>query len=160
VNSAVFAGILVMALAANEVVARRPPRSLHGWFVALLASVVLLWAVPPSLLGGFDLVTRGLAGGLVTGLPVAFAGVVVSTFLARSRNPAASLGSNLLGSVVGGCLEYFSMVVGLGALALLALVLYLTAQLFALRRGSAVPPSVSPSPSEPSSGATPSLDAI
>lgn len=142
VNSAVFAGILVMALAANEVVARWPPRRLHGWFAALLGSVVLLWAVPPSLLGSFDLVTRGLAGGLVNGLPVAFAGVVVSTLLARSPNPAASLGSNLLGSVVGGCLEYLSMVVGLGALALLALVLYLAALLFAFRRGVAdAPPS-------------------
>ncbi|MET0553295.1 MAG: hypothetical protein ABW221_09670 [Vicinamibacteria bacterium] len=146
VNSAVFAGILVMALAANELVARRPQRSLHGWFAALLASVVLLWAVPPSLLGGFDLVTRGLAGGLVNGLPVAFAGVVVSTLLARSRNPAAALGSNLLGSVVGGCLEYFSMVVGLGALALLALALYLAAQLFALRRDSTLPRGLDPSP--------------
>jgi SAM-dependent methyltransferase len=140
VNSAVFAGILLMALAANEVVARRPPRRLHGWFAALLVSVVLLWAVPPSLLGSFDLATRGLAGGLVNGLPIAFAGVVVSTLLARSRNPAASLGSNLLGSVVGGCLEYLSMMVGLGALALLALVLYLIAMLYALRRGVADAP--------------------
>jgi SAM-dependent methyltransferase len=147
VNSAVFAGILVMALAANEVVARRPPRSVQPWFAALFLSVLLLWALPPSVLGRLDLVSRGVAGGLVNGLPVAFAGVVVSTLLARSRNPAASLGSNLLGSVVGGCLEYFSMVVGLGALALLALVLYLTALLFALRRGAgAAPASAGPVP--------------
>lgn len=58
--------------------------------------------------------------------------------LARSPNPTASLGSNLLGAVVGGCLEYLSMVVGLGALALLAFALYLVALLILQRRGSPV----------------------
>lgn len=41
--------------------------------------------------------------------------------------PAASLASNLLGSVLGGCLEYLSMLTGLRFLALLALALYLGA---------------------------------
>ena len=80
--------------------------------------------------------------------PVAFAGVIVSIRLARSRNAAASLGSNLLGSVVGGCLEYLSMVAGLRALALLALALYLAAFLAAQRQGAtgaAVPVEAAPS---------------
>ncbi len=118
--------------------------------MGLLASVVLLWAIPPSALTALPLVSRGVLGGLINGLPVGFAGVIVSILLARSRNAAASLGSNLLGSVVGGCLEYLSMVAGLRALALLALALYLGAFLVALRRGAlgaAVPGEASPSPS-------------
>ena len=134
VNSAVFSGVLVMALVANEAVCRFRPTRLRIWFAGLLASVVLLWAIPPSMLTGLGVVTRGALGGMINGLPVAFAGVIVSILLARSRNAAASLGSNLLGSVVGGCLEYLSMVTGLRGLALLALALYLAALLVTVRQ--------------------------
>ncbi|MBI2962863.1 MAG: hypothetical protein HYY35_03850 [Deltaproteobacteria bacterium] len=136
VNAAVFCGILAMALAANEIVARLHPTRLGPWFVGLFAAVVLLWAVPPSALSGLPVLPRGLAGGLLNALPVGFSGVIVSMSLARSPNPSASLGSNLLGSVVGGCLEYLSMVIGLRALVLLALALYCGA-LLALRRSAA-----------------------
>ena len=89
--------------------------------------MVLLWSVDIGALNRFPLVARGLMGGTLNALPVAFAGVVVSTLLARSANMAAALGANLLGAVVGGCLEYLSMYAGLRALALLALALYLGA---------------------------------
>jgi SAM-dependent methyltransferase len=135
VNAAVFSGILLMALLANEAVIRLRPTRALPWFLGLLASVVVLWVVPPAALSGLPLVARGIVGGLVNGLPVGFAGVVVSMLLARSRNPAASLGSNLLGAVVGGSLEYLSMLVGLRALAVLAFALYLAALLATARRG-------------------------
>lgn len=130
VNAAVFAGILVMALAANAWVALRPPRSLAGPFVALLASVALLWWFDLDTLNRLPLLARATVAGLLTGLPVAFAGVIVSSLLARSRDLGAALASNLLGSVLGGCLEYGSMLIGLDGLALLALVLYLGALYF------------------------------
>jgi SAM-dependent methyltransferase len=137
VNAAVFAGILLLALLANEVVARTQVRRPHLWFAGLLGSVALVAAVPPAAFGGLGLVSRGVAGGVVNGLPIACAGVLVSTLLARSRNPGASLGSNLLGAVVGGCLEYLSMVFGLRALALLAFAIYLAAAAVVLRRPAA-----------------------
>ena len=61
--------------------------------------------------------------------------MVFSLLLARSADAAAALGSNLLGAVLGGALEYLSMLVGLRALALLALALYLAAWVLA-RRGA------------------------
>lgn len=134
VNASVFAGILAMALVANEAVLRWPPRRARGAIVALLLSVLLLFAVPPAALSGLGVVERGLAAGLLNGLPIACAGVLVSTLLGRARDASAALGSNLLGAVAGGCLEYLSMVAGLRALALLALALYLAAALVALRR--------------------------
>jgi SAM-dependent methyltransferase len=134
VNAVVFAGILVLAFLANEVVARTRVRRQGLWFGGLLASVALVAAVPPAALGGLGLLARGVAGGIVAGLPIACAGVLVSMRLARSRDPAAALGSNLLGAVVGGCLEYLSMVFGLRALALLAFALYLAAAVLVLGR--------------------------
>jgi len=135
VNAAVFAGILAMALVGNEAVIRLRSTQPLPWLLGLLASVALLWALPPSALTGLPIVARGVVGGLINGLPVGFAGVVVSMLLARSKNPTASLGSNLLGAVVGGCLEYLSMVAGLRALALLAFALYGGAFLAAWHRG-------------------------
>jgi hypothetical protein len=126
-----------MALAANLAVDRFGLRSSHGAFLVLLASVVALWAVDVSSLNALPLGARAVAGGLLTGLPVGCAGIVVSTLLARSRNLPAALGANLLGSVLGGCLEYLSMYTGLAALALMALVFYLGVLLIELRRETA-----------------------
>jgi hypothetical protein len=137
VNAVVFGGVLAMALAANLAVDRFGVRSTRLPFAVLLASVLLLWAVNVSSLNALPLAGRAVVGGLLTGLPVGCAGIVVSILLARSRNLPAALAANLLGSVVGGCLEYLSMYTGLSALALLSLGLYLGALLIELRQWSA-----------------------
>jgi len=140
VNAAVFAGVLLMALLANVIVARFRPASALFPFLLLLLSVLLLWSVDIGALNRFPLFVRGLLGGTLNALPVAFAGVVVSTLLARSANMASALGANLLGSVLGGSLEYLSMYAGLRALVLLALAFYLGAlavHLRSLRRAEA-----------------------
>ncbi len=134
VNSAIFGGILLMVLLANLAVERFGFTNPMPWFAGLFAAVLLIWVVDPGSLNSYSLVTRGVIGGLINALPIGFAGVIVSILLARSANATASLGSNLLGSVLGGCLEYLSMTVGLGALALLALAIYLSAFLLAIRR--------------------------
>jgi len=129
VNSAIFSGILIMVLVANLVVLRFRPERTHIWFALLLASTAFLVWFDCAWLNQMSMVARGAVGGLVHALPIGFAGVIVSILLARSPSPPAALGSNLLGAVVGGCLEYFSMVTGLRNLVLLALVLYLVALL-------------------------------
>jgi SAM-dependent methyltransferase len=138
VNSAVFGGILVMVLLANLAVERWRWQNPVPWFLALFAAVVLLWFFPLDWLSTLPLFVRGAVGGLLTGLPVGLAGVIVPILLARSTQPAAALGSNLLGAVLGGCLEYYSMLGGLGSVALIALVLYLVAFLL-VRRMPAAP---------------------
>jgi SAM-dependent methyltransferase len=137
VNSAVFGGILVMVLLANLAVERWRWQDPALWFLALFAAVVLLWCFPLEWLSTLPLFVRGVAGGLLTGLPVGLAGVIVPILLSRSAQPAAALGSNLLGAVLGGCLEYYSMLGGLGSVALIALVLYLLAFLLVRRQPAA-----------------------
>jgi len=134
VNSAIFAGILVMVLLANLAVERWELRSFKPWAVLLFLSVLLLWWADPGQLNALPLLARGAVGGLITGLPIGFAGVIVSILLSRAASPAAALGSNLLGSVFGGCLEYLSMVIGLKALVLLALSIYMLAMFYYQRR--------------------------
>lgn len=127
VNASVFAGILVTAWAANAVVRRRGAWPLPWLFAALAAALVVNYVVRPSMLLPFGLLARGVLGGVLNGLPVGIAGLLFSQLLARSENADAALGSNLLGTVLGGCLEYLSVLVGLRALTLVALALYLTA---------------------------------
>lgn len=125
VNAAIFSGILIMVLVANLVVLRWQWRNPLPWFWGLFAAVALLWVSPGAWLQSLPLLLRGLMGGLVAGFPVGMAGVIVPMLLARSRHPTASLGANLLGAVLGGCLEYYSMFGGLKSTVLLALALYL-----------------------------------
>jgi SAM-dependent methyltransferase len=142
VNSAVFGGVLVMVLLGNLVVQRAAPRALQPWFVALFAAVALLALFPLGWLQALPISLRGAVGGLLTGLPVGIAGVIVPMLLARSKQPAAALGSNLLGAVLGGCLEYYSMFGGMRSTAIMALVLYLLAFLL-VRKRTAEPANVS-----------------
>ncbi len=84
------------------------------------------------------LVTRGIAGGVLNALPVGVAGLAFSQLLARAPRPDAALGSNLLGTVFGGSVEYLSVITGLRALTLIAIALYAAAFLL-VRRGPATP---------------------
>lgn len=127
VNAAIFGGILAMVLLANLAVQRGAWSRLTPWFGALFGAVLLLYFFPVAWLQGQPFLVRGLLAGAITGLPVGIAGVIVPMLLRSSLNPAAALGSNLLGAVLGGCLEYYSMLGGLKTTALMALALYLAA---------------------------------
>ena len=134
VNASIFSGILIMVLLANLVIEHWRWKDPRFFFVALFLAVALLWWFPVGWLQKFDLPVRGLMGGLITGLPVGLAGLIVPMLLKRSVVPAAALGSNLLGAVLGGCLEYYSMLGGLRSTALMALILYLLAFMLVRRQ--------------------------
>jgi SAM-dependent methyltransferase len=133
VNAAVFGGVLLIAFAANWVMQRM--RVLSPVAVTLLfAALAVSYAVTNTLLAGLPLGTARLIGVLTNVLPIGFAGCLFSALLRQSKDPAASLGSNLLGAVAGGIIEYASMVIGLRALTALAAVLYVAAVVFGWRR--------------------------
>lgn len=136
VNAVVFAGILTVALCANLYVQWRPIKDIRIPLVLLFLTLTLNYLVSAELLLGLPVVWRGVVGGILNGVPVGLAGLTFSALFSTAKEPDAALGSNLLGAVVGGCVEYFSMLVGLRSLALLALVLYLGVFLITLRHKS------------------------
>ena len=136
VNLVVFAGILTTVLLANFAVARLGLKDERPWFIPLLLSLLVLWAMPVGALHALPTLARGVLGGLLVGIPIGFAGVIVSARLQKTAKPAASLGSNLLGAVVGGCLEYMSMWTGLRALVLVAGLFYALAMASLLLGGN------------------------
>jgi hypothetical protein len=124
VNALVFIGILLAVYLAIEV-ARRidlgPPWRLY---VALLAALGVAWLVQPNLLLSLPVVPRFVIGIVVAFAPVFLANLV---FARRFRDAAASnlaFATNLLGAMLGGVLEYASLVTGYRALLIVIAVLY------------------------------------
>lgn len=124
VNVLAISGVLMMALAANLLVLKRPGLRLRAVYVLLFASLALAYLLPIRVLGGLPVAIRALGGTTLLSLPLFFAGVIFSESLRRAGEAARPLASNLGGSVVGGVLEYGSLVWGIKSLYLLAAVAY------------------------------------
>jgi hypothetical protein len=122
--SAVIGAVLTMALLAAVFVRRARPASLLPYYAGLFLALGAAWAVRPSALLGLPLALAQLSGALLVAAPVFFSGVVFALSLGRAGDASYALGSNLLGSVLGGFLEYASLGSGIRALTLLAGALY------------------------------------
>jgi hypothetical protein len=72
---------------------------------------------------------------LLIPLPIFFAGLIFSLSLEASPDPSFAFGSNLLGAMVGGFVEYIGMIAGTNALLLVVLMLYLASLLAKSRAG-------------------------
>jgi hypothetical protein len=127
VNAIVFAGVLVAVLLAVEVTRRFRMPSLPVMYAILLAGLVLAALVPTSWLLGLPVPVRAVTAVIVAFLPIFAANVVFAKRFADTSDATASFGANLLGAVLGGCLEYLSLVIGYRGLLIVAGVLYLGA---------------------------------
>jgi SAM-dependent methyltransferase len=143
VNAAVFAGILLSVLAAVEVARRvRLPRPQY-LYLALLAALAVTWMVPPAALLALSPPVRFLAATVVAFTPIFLANLV---FAQRFKDVGAStvaFGANLLGAMVGGMLEYLSLLWGYRSLLILVAVLYGLAFLAGRRHLAALTPRAS-----------------
>jgi len=71
----------------------------------------------------------GFLAAIVFAIPVFFAGLLFASEFRTTASPAAALGANMLGAVVGGLLENLSLIVGMKALLVVAAILYSLAAL-------------------------------
>jgi hypothetical protein len=124
VNALVTAGVLVAVLAAVEVsrhVAVRRPALLYA---ALLAALIVAWAVPPSSLLSLSPLPRFVLAVIIAFAPIFLANMVFTQRFRDTGDSATAFGANLLGAMVGGVLEYASLVVGYRWLLVFVAVLY------------------------------------
>jgi SAM-dependent methyltransferase len=137
VNALVFTGILLAVLAAIEFTRRirlRRPTLLYG---LLLVALGVAWLIPPRQLLELALVPRLAAAIALAFTPIFIANVIFAERFRRSASSAAAFGTNLLGAMVGGLLEYGALVVGYRSLLIAAAGLYLAALAFRPDAGSA-----------------------
>jgi hypothetical protein len=124
VNALVFAGILLSVYLAIWVTKRWRVRRRSWLYAPLFVAVAISWAVPPDTLLGLGFLPRFVAA-VVLGFAPVFIGNLV--FADRFRDVGSStvaFGTNLLGAIVGGVLEYGALVVGYRALLIGVAVLY------------------------------------
>ena len=133
----VIAAILVMAFLANLLLIRvtsLPVVVAYGLLLPALGVSLWMSYANWSPAGG-EWTTRALRTVIIT-LPLFFAGVAFSTELKRSTTVGVALSSNLLGAMLGGCLEYNAMYFGYRSLYVLALVIYALALVASLWKGT------------------------
>ncbi|MEV1172228.1 spermidine synthase [Nonomuraea sp. NPDC049784] len=138
VNAIVFAGVLVAVLAAVEVTRRFRTPPLPVMYGVLLAGLLLAWLVPNAWLLSLPLPLRAVAAVTVAFLPIFAANVVFAKRFADTADATTSFGANLLGAMVGGCLEYAALVIGYKGLLIVAALLYLGAMALLPRKSAAV----------------------
>jgi hypothetical protein len=127
VNGIVIGAILVALLAANAVIERQATSRPRGWYLGgLVAGLLLAYVFPFGRVPGSAGVVGWVAAVVFT-IPIFFAGLLFASEFRLTDSPSAALGANMLGAVIGGLLENLSLVIGLKALLLAAMVLYLLA---------------------------------
>ena len=125
VNAVVFAGVLLIVLLAVEVTRRwKTPPPLRVVYLLLGGSLILDAVVPPGALLGLPVIPRGLVAVVLAFLPIFFANLVFARRFTETADATSAFGANLLGAMIGGCLEYVSLIVGYQALLVIAALLY------------------------------------
>lgn len=129
VNAVIISGVLLMVLLANLAVARWRTLPIRPVFAVLFASIIGLYLFDLSRLGALSGANRILVTGLVTTLPLLFAGILFIRRFALVESRSQALGANLLGALAGGVLQSASFLIGIRALLVLVLLCYLGALL-------------------------------
>jgi len=127
VNSLVFLAVLASVLAAIEVAQRvklPKPAVLYG---VLVVSIGASWTIRPSLLLELGGTWRFLAAAILTFTPIFVANLVFAQRFADTEDSTGAFGANLLGAMVGGVLEYASLILGYRSLAIIVGLLYIGA---------------------------------
>jgi spermidine synthase len=125
--SLAIASVLVMALASAAVVSRVRVKRIGALAVALVALIALNYALPVGRVAFESRALESLFYGVLVFSPVFVAGLLFSSSFADSSSAAANFGANLLGAIVGGSLEYLSLLAGYRFLLALVAIAYVAA---------------------------------
>lgn len=127
VNAIVIGWVLLCIGVANATVAGGRRISSRLAWSALFGCLVLGYLLPINVLHGWPYAFRLVGAGLWVGLPIFFASILFSQSFRDAPNRSGAFGINLLGVVIGGAMEYLSMIHGLDALYILSIFTYLGA---------------------------------
>jgi len=144
VNAIVFAGVLIVVLLAVEVTRRLPAKPTRpAAFVFLAATLLVAWLVPTTWLLSLPIGLRVVAAVAIAFGPVFASNIVFATRFNTTEDGTSAFAANLLGAMVGGCLEYLALIIGYPGLIGLAALLYLAAFLLAPKARAALTPGAS-----------------
>ena len=134
VNAIVFGGVLVAVLLAVETTRRLRTPSLPVVYAGIAVSLLVAYAVPNSALLSLPLLPRVVAAVALAFTPIYLANVAFAKRFATTDDSRAAFAVNILGAMVGGCLEYLALLTGYRNLLILTALLYLAAFALTPRR--------------------------
>ncbi len=124
VNVFVFGGVLISVLLAVALSKRVIIRSTTGLYALLLVGVALNWLIPADALLELDAPPRLVLAVSLAFFPIFVANLVFASRFRDTERSVAAFGANLLGAMVGGMLEYASLLTGYRSLLILVALLY------------------------------------
>jgi SAM-dependent methyltransferase len=133
VNALAFFAILASVLLAIVVNLRLRPRDPAPFYAGLFIALAVAFLVPADALLIDPAEVRYALAATIAFAPVFFANLIFTYSFRDTASADMSFASNLLGAMVGGCLEYVALVTGFRSLLLLVGGLYLVALLLARR---------------------------
>lgn len=142
VNSAVIAGVLLMILIANLIQQKFRFQKVGVFYGLLFAALLFNLVFPISILNELAAPLRMTLGALILVAPLCFAAFIFAITFSRVKDSGKALGMNLLGTLVGGALEYLSMLIGISALNAIAALLYALAFYFSKKEAGAATESI------------------
>jgi SAM-dependent methyltransferase len=134
VNALVFAGVLITVLIAIEVEQRTGVRRRTLLYPLLFVGLLIAGLVPASWLLSLEVVPRFLIASTLAFFPVFIANLVFASRFRDTADPTTAFGANLLGAMLGGVLEYLSLITGYRGLLVVAALLYALAWVFGARK--------------------------
>lgn len=137
VNALVFTGVLIAVLLAIELTQRaKGPIPRPFIITALFGSLLVAFLIPNEMLLGLPVPLRLLFAVAIAFAPVFFANLLFTSRFKNAANPTAAFAANLFGAMIGGCLEYLSLILGYQWLLAVAAGLYLIAVLVGQRQAN------------------------
>lgn len=137
VNAFVFSGVLLSVLLAVALSKRVRIRNTTALYAVLLAAVAVNWLIPGSALLSLSTAPRLVAAVALAFAPIFLANLVFAERFRETERSTAAFGANLLGAMLGGLLEYTSLVIGYRHLLLIVAALYGAAFLLRPRTAAA-----------------------
>lgn len=125
VNSVIIAAVMLFILLSNFIAARINAKLTPALTLILLTILLLSSFVKASALASFGPVGGSVLGCLIFLMPLIFSSAIFSLMFKSTKNISRALAFNLVGGLVGVCLEYLSMVFGIKALTYIAIGIYL-----------------------------------
>lgn len=134
VNSLVMFAILSSVLLAVLVNRRLKIRRITPFYLLLLAALLLNLLLPPEALLLTNPLLRYMLASALAFAPVFLANIIFTNSFRDSETADIAFASNLLGMLIGGSMEYFSMLVGYRLLLIPVMIFYTCALLLRTRR--------------------------
>jgi SAM-dependent methyltransferase len=138
VNALVFTGVLLAVLAAIEISMRWRSQRPAILYAFLLVALAVAWLVPLDAVLRLDFAPRFVVACLLAFTPILIANLIFAQRFRDVGDSVTAFGANLLGAMLGGILEYTSLLTGYRALLILVAVIYGLALLTGRRQALAV----------------------